>query len=71
MITIYIRLLNEGTEVFRPVPSEKIGNNIYVVGGNDFYDLEDEEWEFTPGTRVRVTEKLLGGLKKNVAFERC
>lgn len=58
---IYIRLLNEGVQVYRPVPASRITSNIYVVEGADIYDLNDEEWEFRPGQRVVVEEQVLHG----------
>jgi hypothetical protein len=56
---IYIQLLEEGTKVYRPVPSFQIEDNLYEVGGFEIYDPEDEVWEFTPGTYVLVVEKTL------------
>jgi hypothetical protein len=56
--TIYVYLLNEGTDTWRPVPAIKIDDSTYVLQGEDFYNSEDEEWEFLPGSRVRVKERL-------------
>ena len=61
VITIYIRLLNEGTEVYRPVPSLQQGDNIYKVFGNDIYDPNDETWEFLPGSVVICEQRQLSG----------
>jgi hypothetical protein len=58
---IYINLLGEGVPVYRPVPAVLIRPNVYLVGGHDIYDSEDEEWEFSPGAAVIVEEKLLSG----------
>ena len=66
---IYIQLLEEGTKVYRPVPSFQIEDNLYEVGGVDFYDPEDEVWEFTPGTYVLVVEKNLDGENVLVAIQ--
>lgn len=57
--TIYIRLLNEGTTVYRPVPASQITSNIYILNGADIYDPEVEEWEFVPGSRVIVEKRQL------------
>jgi hypothetical protein len=51
--TIYIRLLNEGTDVWRPTLGEKIEDNVYKILPKDDYDPELEEWEFIPGTIVK------------------
>ena len=56
---IFVKLLNEGTEVYRPVPAELIKAGIYKLKGDDIYNPEDEQWEFSPGTQVVVTEKFL------------
>ncbi|MEI6221433.1 MAG: hypothetical protein WCP97_01580 [bacterium] len=50
--TIFIRLLNEGTEVWRPVEGLSIRDNIYQLLPTDDYDPQIEEWEFKPGTYV-------------------
>lgn len=50
---IYIKLLEEGTDVYRPVISQSIGENTYVVGQK----LDNEEhWEFEPFDIVEVQE---------------
>jgi len=55
---IFIRLKNEGTEVFRPVKALLINNNVYQI----IQPMpEDEEWEFESGERVICKEKLLDG----------
>ena len=62
-IIIYIQLLNEGTDCYRPVRAVKLGNieNAYKILEDNIYDREDEEWEFEPGTNVYVEEKTLFG----------
>lgn len=59
--TIYIRLLDEGTTVYRPTGAEELGDGIYRVLATPDYDTEDETWEFPPGTLVRCTTLLLTG----------
>jgi hypothetical protein len=54
---VYVRLLNEGTEVYRPVPSRRIADDIFLLCGNDIYNRAYEEWEFEPGSAVKVIEK--------------
>lgn len=49
---IYIELLNEGVVSYRPVLSEFVCNNIYILGKKDD---DSEEWAFNPGEYV-VTE---------------
>jgi hypothetical protein len=57
MISIYVQLLNEGTKVFRPVPSLKIAELIFELRGENIYNPFDEEWEFIPGDVVLVEKK--------------
>lgn len=57
--TIYIRLLNEGTDVWRPVSATKIDNNIYRIEMTDQHEFEEENWEFEPNTLVYCEKKVL------------
>ena len=59
--TIYVRLLREGVQVYRPVPASQIALDVYVIGAYEDYDPEDEEWEFLPGTHVVVEKRVLEG----------
>jgi len=52
--TIYVRLLDEGTDVFRPVSAKSLGGDMYELITPHDYDPEDEQWEFKPGSRVRA-----------------
>jgi len=56
---ICIEMLDEGSSCFRQVPATKLSANTYLVHGEDLHDPDDEEWEFLPGTIVRVEEKVL------------
>ena len=51
--TIYIKLLDEGVAVYRPVLSKKIDGTVYMVGQR--ID-DDEKWEFEPNEIVDVEE---------------
>ena len=64
---IYVRLLDEGTEVYRPVRATHLGSSIYLIDPQAPYNVADETWEFPPGSRVAVTQKLLNGGTKLVA----
>jgi hypothetical protein len=61
MRNIYVRLLGEGVEVYRPVRASMVSTTTYILGGTDVYDPEDEEWEFPPGSLVNVQERTLNG----------
>lgn len=61
MKTIYVRLLDEGTDVFRPTKIESLEDGLFKLLPTPEYDPDDEHWEFTPGCVVRgVTRKLEG-----------
>jgi hypothetical protein len=59
--TVYVRLLDEGTDVFRPVPAKPLRDSTYLLGGEDIFDSKDELWEFSPGATVDVESKILSG----------
>ena len=54
---VYVRLLEEGTEVFRPTEALPLGNDLYRVLATTDYDSEDEVWEFPPGSIIRVVKR--------------
>jgi hypothetical protein len=53
LTTIYIRLLDEGTEVARPTRAVDMGDGTFRVLPTPDYDPEDEHWEFPPGSIVQ------------------
>lgn len=58
MATIYMPLLNEGTDVWRPVEATLVSADTYRV---DAEMPEGEEWAFAPGTVVHCERKALSG----------
>lgn len=50
--TIFVALLDEGVDVWRPVQAEHLHDDIYRVVGQP-YDREHESWQFGPGDIVR------------------
>ena len=61
MAVVYIRLLGEGTEVYRPVSAQQVSSAVFILEGQDIHDANDEDWEFLPGAKVRVETKILRG----------
>ena len=65
--TIYVKILNEGTEVWRPVQALKIENDIYKITQETEFD---EEWEFNCNELVHCivskngSDKYLKAIKK-------
>ncbi len=49
---IFVRLLEEGTDVWRPTQAESLGDSCFRVLAPPGYDAEDESWEFVPGSIV-------------------
>jgi hypothetical protein len=67
--SIYIELLDEGVEVWRPVKAERRKDGFFRIlsGPPD----ETEDWKFPQGSVVRCEEKTFsGGIKGLVARER-
>jgi len=50
MAIIYMPLLNEGVDVWRPVEATRLSADTYRVEGEI---PDDEEWAFAPGVVVR------------------
>jgi len=48
---IYIALLDEGVDVWRPVQAERLSGNTYRIL-NQPYDRNTESWQFEPGDLV-------------------
>lgn len=57
-VALYVRLLNEGTDVFRPTQAIDMGNGLFKILATPDYDPDDEEWEFLPGTTVRSEPRI-------------
>jgi hypothetical protein len=55
--SIYVRLLNEGTDVYRPAVAHEIEHGIYEILPTADYDAADEEWEFPPESHVRIEKR--------------
>jgi hypothetical protein len=60
VVEIYVRLLDEGTDVSRPTKGIVLGNGLFKLLPTDNYDPDDEHWEFLPGSTVRTKEVLDG-----------
>lgn len=52
-VKIFVRLLDEGTEVSRPTEAISLGHGLFKILPTPEYDPEDEIWEFPPGATVR------------------
>lgn len=50
-VEIFVSLLNEGVDVWRPVQAEHLHDNVYRIADQP-YDRETETWQFEPGDVV-------------------
>lgn len=58
--TIYVYLLDEGTDVWRPVEAEHLSEDRYrIITKNNA--PEDEHWQFQTGAVVRCEKRSLSG----------
>lgn len=67
--TIYVELLDEGVDVWRPVDAEPLGDGRYRLLPPSDYDPEIETWAFLPGTVVRREARRLSEGTVLVAVE--
>jgi hypothetical protein len=56
--TIYVYLLEEGTDVWRPVEAEVLARDRYRIISENI-NPKDEKWEFVTGDIVRCKRKVL------------
>ena len=66
---VYVSLLHEGTDVWRPARAFRVGRRLFVLARPPLYDADDEHWEFPPGAVVRCERKLMGEESVLVAVE--
>lgn len=61
--TIFVRLLGEGVEVWRPVRATSLGGSVFRI--DETAVPADEDWEFQPGALVLASDRPDGrGLRK-------
>ncbi len=66
-MTIYVSLLNEGTDCWRPVTAEHVSEDLFRIADSQ---PEDEEWQFKPGQVVLCQPHTFqDGSRGLVAFE--
>lgn len=65
---IYVGLLNEGIEVFRPVKAEHLYVDVWRI--SEQVIPEGETWEFQPGQKVNVKGREIEGVWSLVAYKR-
>src|SRR5262249_24841951 len=56
-VVVYVRLLDEGTDVWRPARATALPDGTFRLLEPKGYDPGAETWEFPPLTKVRCTTK--------------
>ena len=69
IVTIYVYLLDEGIDVWRPVDGIHIKNNIYQIKPESIIP-KTETWQFLPSDIVLCEEKILSKGKQIVAVKK-
>jgi hypothetical protein len=57
-VTIYIKLRNERTDVWRPVEAEQVARNLHRILSRP---IEDEEWPVAHNQIVECERRMLSG----------
>jgi|CXWL01.1.fsa_nt_gi hypothetical protein len=68
-MVVFVRLLEEGTDVWRPVQATHLGGAAYALSTSPHSD--DELWEFEPGSHVITELRNLSGQCSKVAVRRA
>lgn len=55
LMTVFVRLIDEGTDVWRPVRATRLGETTYRIADDPV--PEDEAWSFQPGDIVVVERR--------------
>jgi hypothetical protein len=66
--TIYVALVDEGIDVWRPVEAKKLSADSFLIVDQG-YDPTIERWEFEPGSIVRCRTENRDGRQILVATE--
>jgi hypothetical protein len=66
-VTIYMPLLDEGIDCWRPIEAEALEGEVYRVNGPV---PDEEEWAFPPGSLVRCRHRVFSDCEGMEAAER-
>ena len=66
--TIYVALLDEGIDVWRPVMARRLRDGTYLILEQD-YDRSTETWQFEPGAVVKGRIERRDGRQITIATE--
>jgi hypothetical protein len=68
-VTLYVFLLDEDVDVWRPVNATHLHGNIYEIAEQPYHP-EIEKWEFEPGERVVAEPRTFEGQTLLTAIRR-
>ena len=68
--TVFVRLLDEGTDVVRPTSALLLGNGSFQLLPTSDYDPKFETWEFLPGSKVQLEQTARSGSSTLLAVAR-
>lgn len=68
MAIVFVRLLDEGVDVWRPASATALGEDRYRLIAPVAYDPETETWEFLPDAVVECETRALSGRPALVAI---
>ena len=69
IVQIYVQLLNESTEVWRPVEAMKLGKNLFkIISPNPEPDIE--KWQFNKGDQVLCENKVFSDGKNGLVAKK-
>jgi hypothetical protein len=66
---VHVRLLDEGVDVWRPVPAQAISEHVFQLSADPA--PADEQWAFSPGDRVVAERRSAEGRVVMVAVARA
>lgn len=67
--TVYVKLLDEGTDVWRPVPAQRLAPKLCRLTDDPTQKPDDEVWQFELGAVVRCEYRTLSEGNCLVAIE--
>ena len=54
--TVYVGLVDEGTDVWRPTVAYRLSETVYVLS-NENFDADTETWTVAPGSLITVANQ--------------
>ena len=55
-VAVYVELLDEGTQCWRPTSAVKVSGNVFVLT-NENHDPDTEKWSVLPGSLITIEQQ--------------